>query len=119
MFSKTLSPNTKYIIFLNIVLFTLLFIALPSFAASEAENNITAGLCRLVNLMKGNVAKVIATMAIFFVAISMFFGKINWGTALVTALAIVILFSAPAIVNFISGAADGEICPAQAAAAAN
>ncbi|MES2214643.1 MAG: TrbC/VirB2 family protein [Pseudomonadota bacterium] len=76
-----------------------------AFAAATSNSNDVIGqtLCRVTQTLTGNIAKSIATIAIFVVGISLFMGKVNWGTAAMTAAGVGIIFGAGKMVSFISG----------------
>jgi type IV secretory pathway VirB2 component (pilin) len=61
-------------------------------------------LCKVVEALNGNIAKAIATAAIFATAIGFFSGKLQWQTVAVLSVGIVTIFSAGTLVNFLSGA---------------
>ncbi len=72
-------------------------------AAANSNDVIGQTLCRVTQNLTGNIAKAIATIAIFVVGISLFMGKVNWGTAAMTAAGVGIVFGAGKMVSFISG----------------
>lgn len=85
-----------------------------AFAATstDAGNDIIGGtLCRVTNLLSGNIAKGIATIAIFSVGVGLFLGKFNWGTAALVCIGVGIVFSAGKLVTWISGGAGSDACP--------
>lgn len=65
------------------------------------------GLCQVVGAMKGTVGKGIATLAVLFLGIGAFFGKVNWGLAVMTGVGIAAIFGATAIVDAVGGGAAG------------
>lgn len=60
-------------------------------------------LCNVVKALNGNIAKAIATAAIFATAIGFFSGKLQWQTVAVLSVGIVTIFSAGQLVKFLSG----------------
>jgi type IV secretory pathway VirB2 component (pilin) len=81
-------------------------------AAGSKYDVIGDTLCRLIQNLSGNIARGIATMAIFSVGVGLFLGKLNWGVAAATAAGVGVIFSAGRLVNFIAGsAADNAVCP--------
>jgi type IV secretory pathway VirB2 component (pilin) len=82
-----------------------------AFAADPADNDVIGQtLCRLVQNLKGGIARGIATIAIFSVGVGLFLGKLNWGIAAATAAGVGIIFSAPQLVAFLSGDAANATC---------
>ena len=87
-------------------------VALAAPAAPGSNDVIGDTLCRLIQHLSGNIARGIATMAIFSVGVGLFLGKLNWGVAAATAAGVGIIFSAGKLVNFIAGSvADTAVCP--------
>ncbi len=60
-------------------------------------------LCAVVTAISGTTAKAIAIIALMFVGVGLFMGKVNWGVATATALGIIVLFGAPSLVGFLGG----------------
>lgn len=93
----------------NLKFITLAFIFASLFAfdvfASSTNNTDVIGdkLCKLVQILQGNIAKTVAIIAIMTIAIGLFTGKTNWPTALTVAAGIIILFSAPGVVKMVAG----------------
>jgi type IV secretory pathway VirB2 component (pilin) len=89
-----------------------------AFAAGAGNANDVAvfstALCRILALILGTPAKVIATIAMVGVAVALLAGRLEWTKAMVIALGIIIMFIAPALVKFITGNQE-EFCPAAAA----
>ena len=88
-------------------------IALAGGAADAAANDndvIGQTLCRLVNNLSGSIARAIATMAIFSVGVGLFLGKLSWSIAAATAAGVGVIFSAPALVAFLSGEDANATC---------
>lgn len=75
-----------------------------AFATDISENSLDElglGLCAIAKSLQGTVGKGIATLVIIFLGIGAFFGKVNWGLAVMTAVGIVCIFGAVAIVGTI------------------
>lgn len=97
---------------------SLVFVAIAdsayATAASGAGNDVIgATLCRLVNNINGSIAKSIATLAIFAVGISLFMGKLNWGTAAMTAGGVGVVFGSAKLVAWLQGGTANTTCPTQ------
>ena len=88
-----------------LVLSALVLVPEIAFAQSQAlENTIKNGLCVVIKALTGEVGKALATLAILFLGIGAFFGKVNWGLALMFAAGIVAIFGAASIASgFTSG----------------
>jgi type IV secretory pathway VirB2 component (pilin) len=92
----------------------LIAVSESAFAAngSAANNDVIGGtLCTLVANINGGIARSIATMAIFAVGISLFMGKLNWGTAAMTGAGVAIVFGSAKLVGWLSGDANNSNCP--------
>lgn len=64
-------------------------------------------LCTISNWFTGDTGGAIATVAIIFLGIAAFFGKVTWGLALMFAVGIFAIFGSAEIVSAIS---DGDGC---------
>lgn len=64
-------------------------------------------LCNIAEWFQGDTGRAVATIAIIFLGIAAFFGKVTWGLALMFAVGIFAIFGAGQIVEAIS---DGEGC---------
>ncbi len=96
-------------------LFTVLCVAAVVLVATEAAfasgNDIIGNtLCRLTANLTGGIARAIATIAIFAVGVSLFMGKLNWGTAAMTAAGVGIVFGSAQMVAWLSGSAGNSAC---------
>ncbi len=91
----------------------LIAVSESAFAASGGSSNDVIGgtLCTLVANINGGIARSIATMAIFAVGISLFMGKLNWGTAAMTGAGVAIVFGSAKLVGWLSGDANNSNCP--------
>lgn len=79
--------------------------------AAGAKNDVVGNtLCRLVANLSGNIARAIATIAIFAVGVGLFLGKLNWGIAAATAGGVGIIFSANKLVGFLTGQEADAAC---------
>jgi type IV secretory pathway VirB2 component (pilin) len=68
-------------------------------------------LCNVVKVLTGKVGKGIATVAIVFLAIGLFLGKLSWGVALATAVGIAGIFGSAQIVDILGGStAAAQTC---------
>jgi type IV secretion system protein VirB2 len=84
-------------------------ILLPDMAAAGAEtaataeaNQLSRMVCRVINLLQGNIARGVAAFGIIFLGFSLFLGKISWGTAIALALGLGAIFGAQSLVNLMS-----------------
>jgi type IV secretory pathway VirB2 component (pilin) len=96
-------------------LFTVLCVAAIVLVASEsafASGNDIIGktLCHLTDNLTGGIARAIATIAIFAVGVSLFMGKLNWGTAAMTAAGVGIIFGSAQMVGWLSGKDANSAC---------
>ncbi|MCD6035880.1 MAG: hypothetical protein K0R63_1621 [Rickettsiales bacterium] len=87
-------------------------VAMPDMAmAADAstDNAISKGLCNMISVLNGPVGKGVATVAIFFVGIALFMGKMSWSVALAVGLGVAAIFGAESIIETIAGR-DVETC---------
>jgi len=70
---------------------------------SSASDPLSAVLCNIVSLITGGTGKALATIALIFLAIGLFVGKISWGVAIAVGIGIGGMFGATNIVQMISG----------------
>ncbi len=88
----------KYILSM---LFAMLMVPL---SANATDSGVLAGLCELYEcVMNNGVVLAVATIAILFLGIGAFFGKVNWGLALMVGLAIIVVAGAPQIAILVLG----------------
>lgn len=86
-----------------------------AFATDPGQNDggemIVQTLCQVINVIDGNVGRAIAIIIVLSLAISLFLGKVTWGTAIAIAVGLGVLFGAPAFVSAITNADGGKsIC---------
>jgi type IV secretion system protein VirB2 len=62
-------------------------------------------LCEVVRAITGNVGRAIATIAVVFLGIGAFFGKVTWGLAVAVSIGIFAIFGAANIVGRFGGGA--------------
>ena len=86
------------------LMFFVVFIA-SSYAATD---KVTETLCLVVNKISGPIGKVIAILIIVVTAISLFLGKITWGTAITITVGMGLMFGAGEIVNLVAGTDQSE-----------
>lgn len=83
-----------------------------SWASGQPATQPTAidnSLCNVVNLLQGRAGRGIATLAIIFLGIGLFLGKISWGLAIAVGLGVGAIFGAGTIVNAV-GTGGGANC---------
>jgi len=68
---------------------------------ANAAGGIANALCNIAGWFQGGVGQAIASLAIIFLGISAFFGKVTWGTALMFACGIFAIFGSADIVKAI------------------
>lgn len=62
-------------------------------------------LCNVRNLFVGQTGTAVATLAIIFLGVGAFFGKVSWGVALLVAVGIAAIFGADEIVKTVANEA--------------
>ena len=88
---------------------------LPDLSFADGGSSSTSGpfdntLCTIKDWFSGPTGRAIATIAVIFLGIAAFFGKVTWGLALMFAVGIFAIFGASEIVNAISGGNDPANC---------
>jgi type IV secretory pathway VirB2 component (pilin) len=76
--------------------------------AVNSDDPLGDRLCAILGIMMGPTAKAIATIAVIFVAIGLFAGRMTWLTVIPIIIGIIVIFSAPALVAFISGTGNTQ-----------
>ena len=72
-----------------------------------AAGGIANALCNIAGWFQGGVGQAIASLAIIFLGISAFFGKVTWGTALLFAVGVFAIFGSADIVKaIVAGTSD-------------
>ena len=96
--------NNKTFYFLFFAFSFLIITSDPAFAAAAgAPTEIEKTLCRVLNLLTGNIGKAIAAFAIIMIGVSLFMGKVSWGLAISTAMGIGAIFGAAGLVQTLGG----------------
>ncbi|MCP5361172.1 MAG: TrbC/VirB2 family protein [Hyphomicrobiales bacterium] len=79
----------------------------PSVGNDGLNAIIGGGLCNVIGNLTGNVGAAIATLAVFILGVGAFFGKVNWGLAVMVAVGIAAIFGAASIVGTVDSSAAG------------
>lgn len=83
---------------------TALIMMMPEMSlAQNATSNdaISTTICKIVNQLTGPVGRGIATVAVVFVGIGLFLGKMSWGLAIAVGIGIGAIFGAAQIVSLL------------------
>lgn len=102
-----LSPMAKLTLVVAL-LFSATLLPNDVFAQDVEFTGIEDGICAIVSMLSGRVAKGLATVAIIFLGIGAFFAKVNWGLAITTAVGIVAIFGAGTIAEQLGVAAGAD-----------
>lgn len=104
---------------LLIVCFFLVFLSTSRIVSAKTVDNSTDPignkLCEIVRILSGKTAKAICLVAIIFLGITTFMGKVNWSTAAITICAIIIITQSAQVLKFVSGNDPSECTEAAAA----
>ncbi len=89
-----------------------LVVMLPDMAAASATAGLENGVCTIVNLLTGKIGRTIATVGIIFLGIGAFFGKVNWGLAIIVSIGVMGIFGAAAIASQLGSSvgSSGDTC---------
>lgn len=89
----------------------LAFATAPQNDGGDGGDMIVQTLCHVINVIDGNVGRAIAIIIVLSLAISLFLGKVTWGTAIAIAVGLGVLFGAPTFVSAVTNAAGNKsIC---------
>ncbi len=97
----------RYSIMLRTLTLAIAGVMLPELALAAGtglSEVIGGGLCDVVSNLTGPVGQALATLAVLMLGMGAFFGKVNWGLAVLFAVGIAAIFGAAAIVSTIGGA---------------
>lgn len=92
---------------------TALIMMMPelSYAQNNSSNDAISGtICTIVKQLTGPVGRGIATVAVVFVGIGLFLGKMSWGLAIAVGIGIGAIFGAGTIVNLLAEGDDSQNC---------
>ena len=85
------------------IILVAILVAEPANAASLSSDPLSGVLCNIISIITGGTGKALATIALIFLAVGLFVGKINWGVAIAVGIGIGGMFGATSIVKTISG----------------
>ncbi|WP_330167918.1 TrbC/VirB2 family protein [Bartonella grahamii] len=101
------SQNIIFIVIMTMLLFTVLLVSDPSYAASATSGggfgNLDGVLGNIVTMMTGPTAKLIAIICVAAVGIGWMYGFIDLRKAAYCVLGIAIVFGAPTLVTKLAG----------------
>ncbi|MBQ4875159.1 MAG: TrbC/VirB2 family protein [Rickettsiaceae bacterium H1] len=95
--------NNQQIYRLIFILFLSLYYPNLLLAGVRSDNSIAVVVCNVVTQLTGPIGQSVSTVAVIFIGIGLFLGKISWGLALGIAVGMGMLFGAENIVVWISG----------------
>lgn len=99
--TKTLTTNRNWAF---MTLLSMIAVALPDAAFAASGLDIFSDkLCEIVAIATGQAGKAIATLGIVFLGIGAFFGKLNWGLAVLVAVGIIAIFGAAELATGLGG----------------
>ena len=74
--------------------------------ATSSDDPISEAVCTIVSKLTGPVGRAVATVAVVFVGIGLFLGKMSWGLAIAVGIGIGAIFGAAQIVQIVGGDSD-------------
>jgi type IV secretory pathway VirB2 component (pilin) len=88
-----------------------MFLMVPELSMAS-DDQIGRTLCRIQERLRGKIGRGIATIAVVFLGIGLFLGKLSWGLAVAIGIGIGGIFGANQIVSWLGNGegADGEKC---------
>jgi type IV secretory pathway VirB2 component (pilin) len=72
----------------------VMFVACCSMAASPANAAMASVLCSILNIVRYDLGKAVATMGVLSVAVGAALGKVSWGLAVTVAVGCSLMFNA-------------------------
>lgn len=96
----------KYFLAAFLVGFSLMLTPGAAHATNDDFGGVGAQLCKIVHAITGKVGRAIATIAVVFLGIGAFFGKVTWGLAVAVSIGIFAIFGASTIVSNFGGTTD-------------
>lgn len=105
---KTKSSTKTFVVTLIAAAVSVLIPEMSLAGSGSDPSGIGGALCGIADWFQGDTGRAVATIAIIFLGIAAFFGKVTWGLALMFAVGIFAIFGASEIVNAISP--EGEGC---------
>jgi len=98
------------------LLFTFLMISLiltpDAFASGTSSDPFGDALCRMVKVLRGNIAKAVGIIAVFVMGVMVVQGNMKWPTALLFSAGLILIFKAADIVDWVSGTSGAATCGA-------
>lgn len=110
MFNLEIDRDVYWRLMMLFCVASIILVSTDSAFAANTNDVIGETLCRVVAQLQGSIAKAIATIAVFVLGISLFMGKVNWGTAAMLACGIGVIFGAGQIVAWVSPSGGGQAC---------
>ena len=99
----------KFFLAAMMVSFGLTMAPVGAHAANDDFGNVGQKLCEIVAAITGKVGRAIATIAVVFLGIGAFFGKVTWGLAVAVSIGIFAIFGAATIIRQF-GASNSGAC---------
>ena len=93
----------KYLFMFAAIVACLIPHFLYATGSPPSTNAISQVVCNVVSQLTGGIGQAISTVAVIFIGIGLFMGKISWGLALGIAIGMAMLFGAENIVGWIGG----------------
>ena len=76
---------------------------IPNSTSGNHSNYIAWVICNIIKELTGPIGQAVSTVAVIFIGVGLFMGKISWGLALGIAVGMGMLFGAENVVGWISG----------------
>ncbi|NDF11567.1 MAG: hypothetical protein EB060_01960 [Proteobacteria bacterium] len=106
------NQNLIYRLVVSLVLSALVLMPEMAFAQTAGTGDLDtvtgAKMCLIVKALTGQTGRAIATVGIIILGIGAFFGKVNWGLAILVAVGVIAIFAAASIVGAMG--AGGSTC---------
>lgn len=97
--------------FAFLTLLTVALVLMVPELAMAAEETTAMGnvLCKVVDMVMGNMGRGLATLAVIIIGVGATLGKVSWGLAITVAVGIAVIFNAGDIVDRLGAGGGG--CP--------
>ncbi len=102
---KSIIDKKENVFFLLFVVLLYYFAPHIADASDSAGGNnvISTGICNVVRYLTGPIGQSVSTVAVVFIGVGIFLGKVSWGLALGTTVGMTMVFGAENVVTLIGG----------------
>lgn len=92
------------------IFFSLSFLIPEVAFAAIDDNAVSCVLCKIVNLVTGNIGRSLSIIIVISLGFMLFIGKVTWGLAIAIFIGMALIFGAENVVSLIGGFEDSGVC---------